>query len=47
VSAIKADGGGDAPEDIMGALKIVFTSLSWRSEGSKVCPVALYVMRAL
>ena len=28
--------GGDTPEDIMGALKVVFTSLSWRSEGSKV-----------
>ena len=36
VSAIVADGGGDAPEDIMGALKVVFRSLSWRSEGSKV-----------
>lgn len=28
--------GGDTPEDIMGALKVAFTSLSWRSEGSKV-----------
>jgi len=36
VSAIVADGGGDTPEDIMGALKVAFTSLSWRSEGSKV-----------
>ena len=36
VSAIVADGGGDGPEDIMGALKVVFRSLSWRSEGSKV-----------
>ena len=28
--------GGDTPEDIMGALKVAFMSLSWRSEGSKV-----------
>ena len=36
VSAIVAGGGGDGPEDIMGALKVAFNSLSWRSEGSKV-----------
>lgn len=36
VSGINAGGGGDAPEDIMGGLKAVFTNLSWRSGGSRV-----------
>ncbi len=36
MSAIHADGGGDTPEDIMGALKATFTKLSWRSDCSKV-----------
>ncbi len=36
VTAIRADGGGDTAEDIMGALKATFTKLSWRSDCSKV-----------
>ncbi len=41
MSAIRADGGDDTPEDIMGALKATFTKLSWRSDCSKVnfCPI--------
>ena len=46
VSAIRArGGGGDGPEDIMGALKVVFRSLSWRSEGSKVCQAIRLIPR--
>ena len=41
VSLIKADGGGDGPEDIMGGLKAVFTNLSWRQSASKVRAVIL------
>ena len=36
VGAIVADGGGDAPEDIMGGLNKTFWKLSWREEASKV-----------
>ncbi len=36
VNAIRADGGGDTPEDIMGGLKAVFTNLSWRAGATKV-----------
>ena len=36
VGGITADGGGDAPEDIMGGLKVALNSLSWRSGGSRV-----------
>lgn len=36
VGAIRADGGGDSPEDIMGGLKVAFYNLSWRSEACKV-----------
>ena len=36
VGAIVADGGGDAPEDIMGGLNKTFWKLSWRKEASKV-----------
>ena len=36
VGAIRADGGGDGPEDIMGGLKKTFWNLSWRDEASKV-----------
>ena len=36
MSAIRADGGKDTPEDVMGALKATFTKLSWRSDCSKV-----------
>ena len=36
VGAIRADGGGDGPEDIMGGLKKTFWNLSWREEASKV-----------
>ena len=35
VGAIKAVGGGDTPEDIMGALKVTFRNLSWRPEATK------------
>lgn len=33
---IRADGGGDAPEDIMGGFKVAFYSLSWRADACKV-----------
>ena len=36
VDPIKADGGGDTPEDIMGALKVTFSRLRWRSSATKV-----------
>ena len=36
VGAIKADGGGDTPEDIMGGLQTAFSRLSWRTNSSKV-----------
>ncbi len=36
VSAIRAGGGGDTAEDIMGALKATFTKLSWRIDCCKV-----------
>ena len=36
VGAIKADGGDDGPEDIMGGLKTTFSQLSWRTNSSKV-----------
>ena len=37
MSAIRATGGGDGPEDIMGALNVTFSKLSWRmSDSSKV-----------
>lgn len=36
VSGIAADGGGDGPEDIMGALKVTLTTLSWRTGIDKV-----------
>lgn len=36
VGAIRADGGGDTPEDIMGALKKTFCQLSWRADSTKV-----------
>ena len=42
VSCITASGGGDAPEDIMGGLKVAFSSLSWRDGGAKVSVEELY-----
>lgn len=36
VGAIRADGGGDGPEDIMGGLNKTFWKLSWREEAAKV-----------
>lgn len=36
VGAIQASGGGDAAEDIMGALSVTFSKLSWRDHGTKV-----------
>ena len=36
MSLIRADGGGDSPEDIMGGLKVALFSLNWRSKASKV-----------
>ena len=39
VSGITANGGGDGPEDIMGGLQAVFSSLSWRSGGSRVSQI--------
>ena len=36
VGAIRANGGGDGPEDIMGGLNKTFWKLSWRQEASKV-----------
>ena len=36
VDPIKAKGGGDGPEDIMGALKVTLSTLSWRSSSAKV-----------
>ena len=42
VDPIKARGGGDTPEDIMGALKVALSALSWRSSSAKV--KVLYTM---
>ena len=42
VSAIRADGGEDCAEDIMGALKVTFFKLSWRSDCSKVSSYTEY-----
>lgn len=36
VGAIRADGGDDTAEDIMGGLNKTFSCLSWREEASKV-----------
>ena len=36
MGAIRADGGGDAPEDIMGGLKVAFQQLYWRPDACKV-----------
>jgi hypothetical protein len=36
VNPIRADGGGDGPEDIMGGLKVACSRLSWRSKAAKV-----------
>ena len=36
MNPIRADGGGDTAEDIMGGLKMVFTRLSWRPDATKV-----------
>ncbi len=36
VRTIRAIGGGDTPEDIMGGFKVTFTDLNWRSESCKV-----------
>ena len=33
---ICATGGGDGPEDVMGALKVTFSKLNWRSSSAKV-----------
>ena len=41
VNAISADGGGDAPEDIMGGLKVALRTLSWRSTGSRVSSISI------
>jgi len=35
VGAIRAGGGGDGPEDIMGGLTAVFHQLSWRAQANK------------
>ena len=37
VGKIKADGGDDAPEDVMGGFKVAFNQLNWRSDSCKVC----------
>ena len=36
VGNIKAQGGADWPEDIMGGFKVVFKDLSWRDDATKV-----------
>ena len=36
VNPIVADGGGDTPEDIMGALKVTLSTLDWRPSSAKV-----------
>lgn len=36
VNPIVTKGGKDTPEDVMGALKVTFTNLSWRSSATKV-----------
>ncbi len=46
MSAIKADGGGDAPEDIMGGLKAVFTNITWRTGATKVSSHGCITMEA-
>ena len=42
VSGIVANGGGDTPEDIMGALKVTLSTLSWRSGVNKVSVVFVF-----
>ena len=45
VSGIRADGGGDSPEDIMGGLKVTFANLGWRTKASKVeCVIYLVAL---
>ena len=41
VNPIIADGGKDTPEDIMGALKVTLSNLSWRPSATKVLMVFL------
>ena len=41
VSGITAGGGDDGPEDIMGGLKVAFSSLSWRPGGCRVCTAVI------
>lgn len=36
VGCIRAGGGGDGPEDIMGGLQVTFHNLSWRPKANKV-----------
>lgn len=36
VGAIRANGGADGPEDIMGGFKVAFNNLHWRSDSCKV-----------
>ena len=43
VDPIVADGGADTPEDIMGALKVTFSQLSWRPSCSKVITSMTYL----
>ena len=38
VNAIRANGGGDGPEDIMGGLQAAFSRLSWGNK--EVCKVS-------
>ena len=47
VGAIAANGGGDGPEDIMGALKVTLTTLSWRPGVDKVDLWFLIPMRIM
>ena len=37
MGAIEADGGEDAPEDVMGGLKVALHELSWQPDACKVC----------
>ena len=41
VNPIKTDGGKDTAEDIMGALKVTLSNLSWRPSATKVLIVFL------
>ena len=45
VNPIVANGGGDGPEDIMGALKVTLSKLSWRSSAAKVCMQSVFCER--